>query len=41
MENYKKSQVADILGMEPKDINSQIRAIKSILTKNGLGPKNT
>lgn len=39
MEGYKKSQILDILNIEPKELNSQIRKIKTKLSENGLGPK--
>ena len=39
MEGYKKSQILDILNIEPKELNSQIRKIKNKLSENGLGPK--
>lgn len=39
MEGYKKSQILDILNIEPKELNSQIRKIKTKLYENGLGPK--
>lgn len=39
MEGYGKSQVVEILSIDMKSLNSNMRQIKSILVKNGIGPK--